>query len=483
MVCVPMAAPIRPCSVSSRRVWRWMGALALVAACGLLAVSIGLRRYLKSDGFRQLVEREAGRALHGKVELDPLTWQDTTALARQVVVTGGTGAGFTTLEARDLRAAVRIGAVWDRTWHLPRVEADSVVIDISPPPAHSSVLEPLEEAIKSTASAHYAPRWLTGFLPNRLQVDEVVFPRTSLRYAKEGTAFQIEGADVTLRPHGKVLDLAIRGGRGTWNEERKFVLETAQARIADGMVFLTEARGHTTAGGTSFRVTGEAGQRVDLRAVFENMGADELLSEDWRQRLHGKLNGEIAITGSESTGVLALRDGRLELLPLLDRIATHTQNDDFRRLTITRAHTRFRRTPRRLELWDFSLEGPTLRLTGQCNVENGQIDGLLQVGIAPGTLRWVPGAESRVFTRQENGFLWTSMRVAGPTDSPSEDLSPRLVDAAVAQTIEDAPRKVFEAAGKAVDTARDIGSRALDVGERALEKGAGLLKEFVPFFK
>ena len=75
------------------------------------------------------------------------------------------------------------------------------------------------------------------------------------------------------------------------------------------------------------------------------------------------------------------------------------------------------------------------------------------------------------------------MRVAGPTDSPSEDLSPRLVDAAVAQTIDDAPRKVIEAARKAADRAREIGGRAIDAGERALDKGANLLKGFVPFFK
>ena len=255
------------------------------------------------------------------------------------------------------------------------------------------------------------------------------------------------------------------------------------ARVAGGTIFLTNAQGHTASGGTSFHVSGEAGHRIDLRVLFENMGAAELLSEDWRKRLHGKMRGETSITEAETVGVVELREGSLELLPVLESLARHARNDDFRRLTITQAQARFRRTPQRLEVREFSLEGPTLRLTGHGSVENDWIDGVFQVGIAPGTLRWVPGAESRVFTRQEDGFLWASMRVAGPVESPNEDLSPRLVDAAVAQTIEEAPGKVIEAAGTAVDSAREVGRRVIDAGERAVEKGAGLLRDFVPFFK
>ena len=143
-------------TLSRRRLWRWMAALAAVAATVLVTSAIAVRAYLKSEAFRQLVEREAGEALHGTVELDPLTWQDTTALARRVVVTGGDGAGFRSLEASDLRAQVRLGALWDRAWHLPRVEAAGVIIDVTPPPAAARPPDVPSHSNKATAAAGHA---------------------------------------------------------------------------------------------------------------------------------------------------------------------------------------------------------------------------------------------------------------------------------------------------------------------------------------
>jgi hypothetical protein len=479
--------PPRPAPTSRfrRRLWRWAAAAAVLLLAGLLALTLGLRRYLRSDGFRQLVELEAGRALRSEVSLSPLAWQDTTALAQHATITGRPGAGFTRLEAHDARAAVRVGAVWDHTWHIPRIEVAALTIDATVPTDRADTPAPPDPPAPSPppAGPPSAPRWLSAFLPNRLQVDEILSPLTSLRYSQEGTSFRIDRANLTLRPDGAGLAIDMRGGRGVWNEEREFTVDSVTARIAESSVFLTEAQGRTVGGGTMFRVTGEAGERVDLRVVFENMGAAELLSEDWKRRLQGKVSGVVAITGAEAAGTIDLRDGRLELLPVLDSLAAHTKNDAFRRLTITRAQTRFRRAGGRLELSGFSLDGPTLRLTGGCRVEDGRIDGTFEVGIAPGTLRWVPGAESRVFAREEGGFRWTTMRVVGPVESPAEDLSERLVDAAVAQTIEEVPNRVIDAAGQAVGAAKDLGDRALETGGRVLEKGGDLLRGFVPLFK
>ena len=96
-----MPAPMQARTSSRRRLWRWMAALAAVAATVLVTSAIAVRTYLKSEAFRQLVEREAGEALHGTVQLDPLTWQDTTALAQRVVVTGGDGAGCECVACAD----------------------------------------------------------------------------------------------------------------------------------------------------------------------------------------------------------------------------------------------------------------------------------------------------------------------------------------------------------------------------------------------
>ncbi len=128
-------------------------------------------------------------------------------------------------------------------------------------------------------------------------------------------------------------------------------------------------------------------------------------------------------------------------------------------------------------------EAPLLRIDGVCDVVNNNLDGIFQVGIAPGTLRWVPGAESKVFSRREDGFLWATMRLVGPLDSPSEDLSDRLYDAAVAATIEEAPKKVIETGAQALDAGKNAAGALLDTGSKVIEKGAEAIRGFVPFFK
>lgn len=43
--------------------------------------------------------------------------------------------------------------------------------------------------------------------------------------------------------------------------------------------------------------------------------------------------------------------------------------------------------------------------------------------------RSFPGARENVFTREENGYLWTRVNLSGPLGHPHNDLKPRLMTA------------------------------------------------------
>jgi len=57
------------------------------------------------------------------------------------------------------------------------------------------------------------------------------------------------------------------------------------------------------------------------------------------------------------------------------------------------------------------------------------------VGVAPSSLRWLPGSRTRVFTQAHDGYVWTDLKLSGPLDQLSEDLSARLMSAAGEETI------------------------------------------------
>jgi hypothetical protein len=117
----------------------------------------------------------------------------------------------------------------------------------------------------------------------------------------------------------------------------------------------------------------------------------------------------------------------------------------------------------------------------------------LRLGLAPGTLSQIPGAEEDVFVAGERGLLWSPLRVTGTLDDPKEDLSQRLMAAAGARMFEIIPAtgiKVLkytqqvigggsgedaEAAPKVIDQATQSLKQGTDVIDQAVKGAGGLV--------
>jgi hypothetical protein len=185
---------------------------------------------------------------------------------------------------------------------------------------------------------------------------------------------------------------------------------------------------------------------------------------DWRKRLDGNLYGDVHVrspmpmTGApDLEGSLSLTQGRLEALPVLDQIATFTRSQQFRTLALSTASGDFKRKGDKLEVTNFIAESKGLiRIEGAFTVQNSLMDGTFQVGVTPGSLQWLPGSQGKVFTASREGYLWTSMRLTGPVDSPTEDLTPRLVAAAQGAIIEGVEKTIKDPAGTVLDTVKSL---------------------------
>ena len=69
-----------------------------------------------------------------------------------------------------------------------------------------------------------------------------------------------------------------------------------------------------------------------------------------------------------------------------------------------------------------------VRQNSRLRVERDRrIDGRFRLGLVPGVLARIPGAETIVFQPGERGLLWTTLRVTGTIDDPEEDLTGRLL--------------------------------------------------------
>ena len=213
------------------------------------------------------------------------------------------------------------------------------------------------------------------------------------------------------------------------------------------------------------------GDRVlDLQADFDGVPVGPFLPKDWRARLHGAAGGNVHVTGSghdqarHATGHLELRDGELTALPVLDELATFTSSERYRQAPLQKARMDFDWQDNHLTVTNLVVESEgLLRLEGGFTVRDSQMDGTIQVGVARSALRWLSVVGTQVFNQPErDGYVWTTVKLTGPVNQPTEDLTPRLVMA-----LQDAAlKKAQQGANGVLDTAKSLlGFAALNRGK------------------
>ncbi|MCX6967109.1 MAG: hypothetical protein NTZ46_04905 [Verrucomicrobia bacterium] len=133
----------------------------------------------------------------------------------------------------------------------------------------------------------------------------------------------------------------------------------------------------------------------------------------------------------QAVGTFNLTGAQLEALPILEKIAAFTRTREFRRVALQRAEANFVYAGPKLTVTHLIAESDGLiRMKGGFTVERGMLQGTFQLGVTPGSLHWLPGSRTRVFTQEHDGYAWTVLQISGPLDHLNEDLSARLISAA-----------------------------------------------------
>ncbi len=233
--------------------------------------------------------------------------------------------------------------------------------------------------------------------------------------------------------------IAVEGGKLRQTGWPEIGVESAHLRYREGMLYVTESR--LQQGNGFAKVTGEIDlkKRLEMQVAVEGLDVTPLLTGDWRARLTGKLYGDATVHAGlgENKGPVSisgsahLAGGQLTALPVLDQIATFTQTQRFRTLALSTASLDFTQEGDRFTARHVIAETEGLiRVEGNFTLVAGQIDGAFEVGVTAASLQWLPGSQARVFTIARNGYYWAPLRLTGPVNSPTEDLTPRLAEAA-----------------------------------------------------
>ncbi len=433
---------------------KWLGKLlgfGLLGVVVLLVIGVLVfREWLNQlprqlDAFRTLLAERIGRAAQAECTLDPLRWSASGVYTPNASFKPAGGQGWKSIEADGVQATLDWGSARSGVWSIPSVNLDSVRMETQPS-VKNAAQKPMPK--DSEEEKNSMPAWLQRWLPQRTEVGEVTIQNFDIKPATGLPGVGIAGMKVTAKPTPNEEAWLLRGSEGTLTLPgltTPFKMHSASATAFDAdALTLSDAVSHwlgdsevTGRGSLPFTSTKPwhfSGHlaRLDLRNV---------LTADWNQKLSGLLDGDYEANAAppddvELKGKLTLKNGVVQDLPVLSRVADFTHTDRFKRhVVLDEAHWDIERLGGTTKVTNLALQSNGLiRVEGGLTIKNRNLDGSFLVGVSPETLRWMPGAKEHVFDQKHPsgapGFVWTHVRLTGNLDRGlSEDLSNRLLTA------------------------------------------------------
>jgi hypothetical protein len=458
-------------------VGRYVGGAFVVvlalAVLGLLGGVMWLRAYLRGPEFLATVNAKASAALQADVRVSEFRWDGMHARVPLVEVESADNM-IRRIEGEEFETEVEVGALLRKQFRSTDFIGRSMIVelDVTKP---APVLPPPSEAFEFPGAKIESLSGVVDF------GEKVV---------------EWSGVRMEVQPGSAVRSYDVKMDRGTLVTPIKLFpkgkLRSGRARYFDRQLYLTEAEIGVYESG-KLHLTGELSfdtKEYIFEGALRRVLCAEMVPEDWKKRLLGSLESDFTVRGKGKAapvvqGSLNLRDGVLTALPVLDRLAAYSNTTRFRRLALSEARLDYRQEGKHLALTDVVLVSDGLtRLEGRLDVVDGQLNGVFEFGVVPGTLARIPGAETKVFLPGREGMLWTSFRVGGTLEDPKEDLSERMIAAAKERMFEMLPETgmlVLKNSGRAAgDLAKGIlqkGGGVTDLGTDVVEEGVDVIKD------
>lgn len=452
------------------RVWwkrlAW-GLVGLVLA-GAIAVYIGARSYLHSEGFRTFLARKVNAKAGVDGAFKPFEWQ---GLAVETDGYAGAGEGrLRRLEVEGLHTEIGLGGIGHGVWQVENTRVRRIHAEIDATRRVTGKPEADDAPRPPAKKGKKAPGWLPREVEfHGMTVDDVSAGVLTTRGAASLSNMAVEvrrdgGADsYKMETSGGLLSLP----SGPVREVR---LDAARLRYHDDMVYLSKCEASAWSN-ARLRATGEWNvktRRHSIEGELTGVKCDEVLPPNWARCVLGnfsttfRVEGEPGAQSAEGRAILA--DGMLTALPVLDSLAAYLDTARFRSLPLAEARADWRKTGDCWEFQDIVISSHGLiRIEGGLTIDGGALSGTVQLGVSPAVLARLPGAEMRVFNPGALGMWWTPVRLSGTTEEPEEDLTDRLITAAGIRMIESLP---------------ETGERVLKFSRTVLdEKHAGKLEK------
>lgn len=467
-------------------VWLGVSVVALLLFLSWM-VSAWIKNYLKSEACRAMIATHIGSNLRAHAEVEPLTWSGSNVFTGRVTLDPLAGQAWNKIEADGVQGAIDWNAAWNGLWKVPSIKIEWLRVNLAAGQAAPS--QPVPLIVEAPALPTPTRTWWGRWLPQRTEIEEIEVQNFELNPPQPQGGTAIETMKINARPAVDEGAWLIRSAGGKLllpHLKEPLRMTTATARFDAKKLSLNDAVAQwfgdsdvTGRGEMSF----ENGKAWIFSGRINNLELRHVLSEDWKSRMSGVMESSYEVSSAGTGDVLfkgkpRVKNGVVQGMPVLDRVADFTHTERFRRIVLDESVCEFERQGGITKISRIVMQSNGLiRLEGDIVIDGIFLKGQIQIGVSPETLRWMPGAQNHVFTDPHPdgvpGFVWTTVHLDGTVASPKEDLSNRLLAAMGKALLIDAP---LDAVGKGVDVLGKTGASLLDPRQGVIENGKEIIK-------
>jgi hypothetical protein len=409
-----------------------VGIALLLGGLGYFAATHFLGRYLEGEKIRTLIAGRVARELGGEAGLAPISWRGLSVYSKGMVVTASPPRALSELRAEQLFARCSLSELWHGKWRVDHLSARHLQVAYGAAAARQLDRKefPMPEMLPASQSES----------PIKVDIREVVVARTDLLWGDpKNDGGQFREVQANFYPDGK--NLVVHGSGGTFHQAKwpEAQVINFKAYYAKPSLRIDEA--NLGLGDGTIRVQGrmqfDKEASMDLQFKAERSSIGPFLSEAERAKVKGTFDGDAHVkarlgkpTSLDADGSITIREVVLNKMEALEKAAAFTGKSELSPLRITDGRAKYEWRENKLTVRDLFIEAKgTLCLRGSFSIKEGEIDGSVQLGVAPEIVDKFPGARQDVFTREDNGYLWTPVKLSGPFAHPRDDLKPRLTKA------------------------------------------------------
>jgi hypothetical protein len=401
--------------------------LLVIATGAAVFFSTLLTRYVEGDAFRVAMEEETAKGLHfPQARYAPIRRTGSvTAQSDSFKAENGQKA-MKSLDAHGITAKFDAWGVFLRQWRFTDVRVQSGDVEI--------------QIYKANPEAVPVKPWFANFLPNRVYLEKIQSEQANITWRFRDERAGFFGTQLLITPNGRDFEYVATGGRlkmapiPDLDLRRTHILITKTLLTLYDLDLATDSRSDE-----SIRAQGHAGlgqdKSIGVKGSFNSVPIRQWLPTEWKGRLKGSAFGDIHWTGkdpklesSSGEGSLRIQNGRIEDVPLLNKLAELAEKKSFERLNLNECSLGFVWRYPEIDIKDITIEEKDkFRIEGEISVKRRLLRGTIKLGLTREYLDWLPNPEE-VFSRRSSGYLWTDVHLSGTIDEPKQDLSQRIIE-------------------------------------------------------